>query len=357
VLRGLDLLGGPGRFFSSGDNVLLKPNLLFGKPPERCVNTHPAFLHALTRICRDAGAEVRYGDHPGILAPASAAKRAGWADAAKELGVEMAEFRVGRRVAVEDPLIQDEFDIADGVFEADSIISLPKLKTHTLTKYTGALKNQYGCIYNYQKKSLHMKYADARDFSKMIADLNTVVRPKLFIMDAVCAMEGHGPQSGDPVAMNAVLISADPVALDATACRLIDLNPEYIHTTTYGSERGLGAYREEEIEVLGDDLPDLINSDFTIDRNQIRPFRRGSAVSVLTNIRVPKPAIDPEKCIKCGICVEACPAHPKALSWGEEGKEAPPEYDYSICIRCYCCQEMCPESAVYLKKAVLGRVR
>ena len=133
---------------------------------------------------------------------------------------------------------------------------------------TGAVKNQYGCIYNAQKKALHMKYADARDFSKMLIDLNRVVKPRLFIMDAVQGMEGNGPQNGDPVQINALLFSEDPVALDAVMCRLVDLNPAYLLTNEYGREAGLGTYLEEEIELLGDSIEELKNPEFNIDRGR-----------------------------------------------------------------------------------------
>ena len=354
VARGIGLLGGIDRFVSTGEKILLKPNFLFGKPAEKCVNTHPGVFRAVGGQVLAAGAVASYGDHPGLRSPSSASKRIGFAPVAEELGIPLGDFTSGETVTVADPLIQHEFSIAHAVLNADGIISLPKLKTHHLTKMTGAIKNQYGCIYNAQKKSLHMKYADARDFSKMLIDLNRVVRPRLYIMDAIQGMEGNGPQSGEPVQLNALLFSADPVALDALACRLVDLNPEYLLTNEYGQEAGLGTYKDEGIELIGDSLEELQNPAFKVDRGQIKPFRRNGAISFLTNIRVPKPVINGEKCVKCGVCIEACPAEPKALDWSTEGKKAPPQYDYNNCIRCYCCQEMCPEGAVYLKRPLFG---
>jgi len=354
VFRGVNLLGGIDRFAAKGEKILLKPNFLFGKPAEKCANTHPSIFRAVGECFLETGADVSYGDHPGLRSPISASKRIGIAPAADELGIPLADFTSGKTVTSENPLIQHEFSIASAVLETDGIISLPKLKTHHLTKMTGAVKNQYGCIYNAQKKALHMKYADARDFSKMLIDLNRVVKPRLFIMDAVQGMEGNGPQNGDPVQINALLFSEDPVALDAVMCRLVDLNPAYLLTNEYGREAGLGTYLEEEIELLGDSIEELKKPEFNIDRGQIKPFLRNGAISFLTNIRVPKPVIDGAKCIKCGVCIDACPAEPKALHWGPEGKSAPPRYDYNNCIRCYCCQEMCPEGAVHLKRPLFA---
>jgi MinD superfamily P-loop ATPase len=108
--------------------------------------------------------------------------------------------------------------------------------------------------------------------------------------------------------------------------------------------------------MVGDPIDSFINHDFRVNREPIRPFRRTGVFAFMTNLLVPKPHIEPKKCVRCGVCVETCPADPKAVDWGPEGRSGHPEYDYSNCIRCYCCQEMCPESAIYLKDPPIGRI-
>ena len=144
--------------------------------------------------------------------------------------------------------------VADGVLAADGLIGLSKLKAHGLTRLTGAVKNQFGCIPGILKGQFHARIADPYTFATMLVDLNTLVRPRLYVMDAVMAMEGNGPRSGRPKPLNALLFSRDPIALDAIACKMIDLDPEFVPTSKPGELAGLGTYRYENIKVVGDNL-------------------------------------------------------------------------------------------------------
>ena len=119
-----------------------------------------------------------------------------------------------------------------------------------LTRMTGAVKNQFGCIPGSAKKGYHIKMPDSFDFSKMLVSLTIALKPRLYIMDGIMAMEGNGPGGGDPFAMNVLLFSQDPIALDATACMLVELSPEHVPTMRPGRDWGLGTYLREEIEIV-----------------------------------------------------------------------------------------------------------
>ena len=357
VRRGIDLLGGIQQFVKPDEKILLKPNLLFGDDPKKCINTHPSVFTAVAEQFLSAGSRVTCGDHPGYGSVAIALRKTGIAAAAEKLNLEVADFNNGKNIEINNPIIQSSFTVANGALEADGIVSLPKLKTHGLERITGAVKNQFGCIPGLMKPVFHIQYPDARDFGKMLLDLNHFLSPRLYIMDGIQGMEGNGPRGGSPIQMNVLLFATDPIALDATFCRIIDLDPEIIPTITFGYENGLGTYKEDEIDLAGDDLQSFINRDFKIDRGQIHAFRGQGPFSFLTNLRVPKPYIQEDTCVRCGICIEACPAQPKALSWSDAGKKEPPAYNYRNCIRCYCCQEMCPESAIHLRKPLFAKKR
>ena len=356
VSRGMELLGGAGSFVKPGEQILLKVNLLVGELPEKCVNTHPSVFRSVAEQFAAAGAIVQYGDSPGFGTPMAAAKKAGMAAVAEELNIELADFKDGREVFYEQGLQNKKFFIANGILDADGVISLPKLKTHALERFTGSIKNQFGCVVGMRKGEFHVKLPDATDFARMLVDLNNCVKPRLYIMDGVVAMEGNGPRGGTARPMNVLLFSTDPVALDATASRLINLNPLYVPTTLLGAETGAGTFLEEEIDIVGDVLKDFICKDFNVVRSPVKSIKKTQMVSFLNNRLVAKPVIHPEKCTQCGTCVQSCPVEGKAVNWLNGDHSMAPVYDYKKCIRCYCCQEMCPEGAIVLKDPIIIKV-
>ena len=356
VEAGLDLLGGLYLFVKPGERIVMKPNVLIGSNPEKCVTTHPAVFKAVGRLLQGMGANVYYGDSPSIGMSGFNMKRARLKQAGDELGIELADFDKGRAVSHNDSLLIKSFVIANGVLDSDGLVSLPKLKTHPLTRFTGAVKNQFGCIPGLLKSQYHVKLPDPYDFATMLVDLNTLIRPRLCIMDGIIAMEGNGPRSGKPSKVNILLFSSDPIALDATACRIIDLAPEVVTTSAPGEKAGLGTYHSENIEVLGEKIESLIIHDFDAIRRAPTPRSAGRLSNFIKNRICERPAIDKAKCTNCGTCVRMCPVEPKAVDWYTGDESKPPTHKYDRCIRCYCCQETCPEGAISVEKPLLGKI-
>ena len=166
----------------------------------------------------------------------------------------------------------------------------------------------------------------------------------------------NGPRAGNPTPMNVVLLSPDPVALDAVACRLIDLDPCFVPTARPGREAGLGTWREEEIELLGDPIQPLINRSFDVIRRDVEAVAMDGRVPFVKNLVSSRPVIRDDRCAQCGICVQTCPVTPKALDWSGAEGDSIPSYRYRRCIRCFCCQELCPEQAIEVTRPVLGRL-
>ncbi len=355
VSKGIEFLGGAGKFVKEGERIVLKVNLLAADPPEKCVTTHPSVFKAVAEIFQKEGAVISYGDSPGFGTPHATARKAGLANVAEEMNIPFADFKEGREIFFEKGQQNKKFFIANGVLDSDGIISLPKLKTHAFMRFTGAIKNQFGSVVGMRKGEFHFKLADPMDFAKMIVDLNNFIRPRLYIMDGVTAMEGNGPRGGNPKQMNVLLFSTDPVALDATACRLINLNPVYVPTTLIGSKTGSGTFLEEEIELLGDEKDSFFNPDFIVNRSPVKPGTKNKIFNFLNNHLIPKPVIISKKCTKCGTCVNSCPVTEKAVNWPAGDHSKVPVYNYDLCIRCYCCQEMCPESAIVLKESLFRK--
>ncbi len=352
--KALDLIGALS-LFKANEKILLKPNLLAADTPEKCSVTHFQVFRAVGQLLQGTGALLSYGDSPGINSPETAAKKSLIASAAEELGIPLADFHNGVEAINQNAVQNKKFVIAKGVMEADGLVSISKLKSHGFARMTGAIKNQFGCVPGVLKGEFHVKVPNAIEFSKMLVDLNLLLRPRLYVMDAIIAMEGNGPRSGTPRKMGMILVSTDPVALDATVCRIINLNPEYVPTITYGEEMGLGRYQESLIELVGDDIEQFKVNDFKVVREPITPYTDNRLVRIVKGVIVPKPYIAESKCVKCGICVNVCPVKEKALKFDKANMKIP-QYDYKKCIRCYCCQELCPEGAIKLKKPILRKI-
>jgi len=353
--RGIELLGGLDRFVTPGEQLLLKPNLLVGADPEEVVTTHPSVLEGVAKLFQEGGATVRFGDSPGMEDPARAAEGAGLMEAGMRSGADFVDFSPGKGMENSDGALVSRFPIAQAVHDCDGMINLPKMKTHQLTRITGAVKNLFGCIPGKRKALYHVQFQDPMAFSTLLVELHLLLRPRLHIMDGVVAMEGNGPRGGDPKPLHVLILSDDPVAVDATFCRLVGLDPAFVPTNAIGHRRGLGRFAEDEIAYVGDPLETLIDTDFKVVRKPVYSNASYAHYNIIKNAILPRPVINADDCVRCGRCVEACPVPDKAVRF-RDGRRRPPRYDYDACIRCYCCHEMCPEGAIEKKTPLLGRI-
>lgn len=357
IERGIHLLGGINTFISQGEKILLKPNLLAGDKPEKAVTVHPSVFKAICEVFQKGKVKLFYGDSPGKGKPERAAKKAGIKDIADELGIPLADFQKVIKVSYPEAIIAKQLSLVKGIFDVNGIISISKMKTHGLTRITGAIKNQFGYVPGLLKSEYHVKMSDIYDFSTVLIDINKYLLPRLFIMDGIVAMEGNGPRSGEPKEMNVLLFSTDPVALDAIFCKLINLIPEFVPTMKIASDSNLGTYNYEKIELVGDNIEKLIQKDFKVIRRKPDRFISSKYFpSFLKNIISPKPVINYNKCTNCGSCILQCPVIPKAVNWVKKKDNSKPIYNYKKCIRCYCCQEICPDKAIFIKTPLLRKI-
>lgn len=362
VFRAVQMLGGWEQFVSKEEQIILKPNLLARCAPEKACTTHPSVFAAAGKLLKEAGYEqLLYGDSPGnhLIGVEQTAEGCGIRQEAEALGIPAADFSQGREVEFPEGHTADHFVLCEGVLQADAIINLCKMKTHQLERITGAMKNTFGCVYGFNKGASHARFPNADAFGKMIGDLNLLVKPRLHIMDGIIAMEGNGPQSGDPVPMYVILASADPVALDSVFCRLVHLDPGLVATNVYGQKFGIGTYETHEIQILGEDGPMTVeaaverwgNPHFNVERDAGFQGQLNS-IGFLQPLLDRKPYVKKDKCAGCGICIQACPLEEKAIYF----KGGKPAYRYRKCIKCYCCQEMCPEKAIDVKTTWLAKL-
>lgn len=230
-----------------GKRVLIKPNVGRVAPPGSGIVTHPDVVAAAIDAFREAGADVAVGESPilGVdvqeafaaagLAAMAAARRCPLID-------------LDRRPWVEVPLPEGRvircLKVCPEVLEFDIVVSAPVMKTHMHTGATLSVKNMKGCLWRRSKVELHMlppvEGAGDKPLDIAIADMSSVLRPHLAIVDGTVGLEGLGPSAGRPKPLDAVVASVDAFAADAVACRLMGTAAERVPHLRIGAERGYG---------------------------------------------------------------------------------------------------------------------
>jgi uncharacterized protein (DUF362 family)/NAD-dependent dihydropyrimidine dehydrogenase PreA subunit len=302
----------------------------------------------MCKLVLQAGGKPVVGDGAGISRPGATAK------ALKVSGIEEAAIRAGAQVVnfetagftqvdVPNPFQFRKLYIANPVLEADIVISLPKLKTHELTYYTGAVKNFFGVLPLKCRKEIHL--LGKRDlFGEAVADVYSVVKPGFAVMDGVIGMEGNGPSHGNPINSGVILASQDCISLDITAAELIGFDPLKIPTTAGALKKG---FTNQCPVIVGTPLKEV----------KMKFKKSGGGVSAVPSFLTRSlgkyytiyPRINREKCTRCGACYLNCSPH--AVERLEDGNY---RINEEKCILCYCCRELCPNNAVDIKKSLLA---
>lgn len=248
-----------------GKTVLLKPNLV-GFDPLGVMNTNPAVISAAREsFLRLGAARVLIGDGPamdrdteGILESVRLGEYVG---GLKNVFVDLNTDDVKRVLLPTRASRLRELYLPKTALGVDFLVSMPKLKTHHWAGVTLSLKNMFGIVpggcYGWPKNVLHWAGID-----RAILDVNAAARPDFAIVDGIVGMEGNGPIQGTPKRSNVLILGDDPVAVDATCCRLMGLAPEKVK---YLSRAGsfLGHVNSEMIQQLGEDIQST-RSSFTV---------------------------------------------------------------------------------------------
>lgn len=362
VNRLVGLLGGWESFVRPGENIVIKPNLLMKKSPDEAVTTHPSVIEAAARSITGAGGRAVIAESPG--GPFNARilqwvyKGCGLVEAAERSGAVLNYNTEETTVKVPAGGILAGITVLEEVVRADGVVSISKLKTHGLTRMTGAVKNLFGVIPGLKKAEYHCRMPGTKEFSSMLVDVARTVSPRLHLMDAVVGMEGEGPSGGEPVQIGLLLAGACPFTLDLVAAALVGIKPEEVPTIAVSIERGYTSGKISDVRLLGDpvSLPRLRfrlppkARDFDLLKSNTHGRLPGWLVNALNRRLRPSPGFSQEICIGCGECSRICPA--EAISIDKKL----PLPDLDRCIRCFCCQELCPQRAVKINRPWLGRL-
>ncbi len=249
-----------------GNRVLLKPNAGRVASPGAGITTHPEVVAAAIDVFREAGAEVAVGESPimGVKVH-EAFDASGITSVAEARGCPLIDMdrRPFVKVPVPEGRVIRELKVCPEVLEFDFVVSIPVMKMHMHTGVTLAVKNMKGCLWRRSKVELHMlppvEGSDDKPIDVAIADMSSVLRPHLAVIDGSVGMEGLGPSAGQPKPLGVVVTSADPFAADAVACQLMATDASEIPHLRFGAARGHGLIDLDRITVAPDNWRDWVS--------------------------------------------------------------------------------------------------
>lgn len=343
IEEGFSALGGVDKFIKEGETVLLKPNLLKGSPPENAVVTHPDLIMSVINILEKKDVDIIVGDSPaGPMSKRRLEKhyeKSGWLRIEKETDARL-NYDTGK-LTKKNPegRAKKSFEMIELADEVDTIINLPKLKTHSLTVFTGGVKNLYGLVHGLSKAAYHGQFETLNQFGEVLVDISETVetKTKITIMDGILGMEGRGPSGGDPVKLESVLMSESPMAVDHAACKLSGIPVQKVPTLSED-------YFDFETIDHVKRKPPSFDCEIDYPPGGSAPYRIPNFLArTFSNFYLKRPSLNKEKCIKCRRCAEICPKD--AIKMKKYG----PKISWLKCIRCYCCTEGCPEEALYVE--------
>jgi len=329
----------------AGKRVLLKPNLLTDRTPEQAVTTHPELVRQVIRRFKAAGAIVSVGDSPASTANLrNVWQTTGMAAVCAEEEVPL----ISLEQAGVQPFEIDgfSFSVAKPILEAELIVNLPKVKSHSLTMLTAAVKNMYGAVPGYSKTTLHRLYPKPDVFGRLIQAIWQVIPPTWTIADAVVGMEGQGPANGRPIKLGFLAASDNPFALDRALCDVLHIDVRrvpYLSPLEARGERIAYARAGDCVLVSSFEIPSGAH---------LLQFLPNWLVKCAGRVVWVRPAFSTETCIGCGKCVHACPVQAAAL----DERTRKPVLDPRRCISCGCCHEVCPTGAIRMTQSQVLRL-
>jgi uncharacterized protein (DUF362 family) len=262
----LEPLGGIEAFVRQGDRVLLKPNLLTGSRPTKECITRKEIVYCVAQLVIEAGGKPFLGDSPAFGSARGVAKANGYLPLCAELDLPIIEFH-GQRYATEN----DNFNhlrLSKEAMNADVVINLPKIKSHTQLTMTMGVKNLFGCVPGKMKAWWHMEAGkDVARFGEMLVATAQAIAPDLTIIDGLIGHEGNGPSGGEPRELGILGASADVFALDRAIIEIVNVEPDLVPTLL--AQKKLGLFPQlsdlefpycnpQELQVTDWKLPDTI---------------------------------------------------------------------------------------------------
>ncbi|MGQ9640723.1 MAG: DUF362 domain-containing protein [Candidatus Bathycorpusculaceae bacterium] len=253
--------------FSADKPILIKPNYINSKHPSTGITTDSRVIEGVVKFLKEGGAEnIVIGEGSGWADTLEAFRVAGIDAVAERWNVKLVDLNRDEFVEVHppNPFSLKKVKVAKTALQS-IIISVPKLKLHRIATVTLGLKNMMGALAS--KGVMH----NGR-LSENIADLTSVLKPSLTVIDGIIAGEGH-ETSGNPVEMDLVVAGVDSVAVDAVGAAIMDVNPKEVKHLVLAEKKGLGTCDLNKITILGEPLEKVK-----------RTFRRSLSSKILSHL-------------------------------------------------------------------------
>ena len=354
IARALTPFGGMGELVAPGERVLIKPNLLSARTPREAVTTHPAVVKHLVRACVGCGAaSVWVADSPaGTVDDDFLWQTTGMAEAVREAG---GELRSCRGPVMPWQCGKAVVPVPAWYADVDCLISVPKLKTHSLTGMTCALKNSYGLVSGKAKSTFHAEYPSPKAMSRFLTEVFSGLVPRFTFVDAVMGMEGDGPSGGKPVPLGLVLASTDPLALDVICCKVLGLAERDVPMLEYARTLGLGEGEFGKVQLAGNGVRQYADAHVTPSVARYWKYIPEAVFGFITRLFFCRLMIRAKRCTHCGICRDICSKG--AVYFDERHHRF--RIDRRQCMLCMCCAEACPNSAIVPRSLfhAAGRLR
>jgi len=251
----------------TGKRVLLKPNVGRVAVSGSGIITEAQVVAAAVDAFQEAGATVAIGESPitGVKT-FKAFEVAGISEIARQRNCQLIDMdkKSYKPVGIEAGAAIQSLRVCQDLFDFDVIVSIPVMKTHMHTGVTLSVKNMKGCLWRRSKVKLHMLPAiegrTERPIDIAISDMSGVLKPHLAIIDGTVGMEGLGPGAGTPKPMDVVVVSSDPFAADAVACRLMGIEAEDVVHLNLAAKKNYGVIDLNQIKVFPDNWTDFVSA-------------------------------------------------------------------------------------------------
>jgi uncharacterized protein (DUF362 family)/Pyruvate/2-oxoacid:ferredoxin oxidoreductase delta subunit len=339
--------------FNERTKVLIKPNLLNLGNGESGNTTDYRVVETLIKLVQPQKSGITVGDASGLRwkgATQQVLEETGMAGICRENGAEAVNFDQLEplKVPIPEGRVLSEAFLAPPAVQSDAIINVPKIKTHILTKTTGGVKNLFGCVLGGTKSAYHALGGNSVRFASLLADLYSVMKPELTVMDAVIGISGAWrPQ--DRIFPGLIIAGTDAVAVDAVAARILGFDPLKVPLLAEAQSRGLGVASLDRIKIVGEPLAGPVKENEGKARKYYGPSFT-NALGGFLYYKKESPELIAAECTGCGHCPEACPVGAVTIVDGR------PEFDLDKCIRCYCCAELCPQRAIRVTRGRLANL-